>query len=127
VPPTTVPPTATPKSTPVVIDKAQDLIGTWFGFGYDGMYQRFNEDGTCQAAFTLNKLDTIPNVECTYHFSEAVLIYTVTKVSGVPPCQDETATYKVHLLPNGNIKFVVVKDTCGPRARTTAQEHEPVR
>jgi hypothetical protein len=121
--PAAVPPTATAE----LINDAQDLVGTWFGFGFDGMYQRFNEDGSCQIAWKLDQLDTAPNVECTYYFDESRLVTTTIKVSGLAPCADDTATYEVLSLPNGNIKFVPVEETCAGRRNTTAQEHEPVR
>lgn len=120
---TTVPPTTPPD----LITDARDLIGTWFGFGFDGMYQRFNADGTCQTAMKLENLDTTPNVECTYHFEGTRLIMITNNVSGLPPCPDSTAIYEVQPLANGNIVFIAVEDTCAPRRRTTAQEHEPVR
>lgn len=126
-PSTAEPATATPTAVVNLITEAQDLVGTWFGYGSDGMYQRFNEDGTCQTALELENLDLAPNVECTYHFEGERLTMTTISVSGLPPCPDTEAVYEVQSLPNGNIKFIALEDSCAPRRRTTAQEHEPVR
>jgi hypothetical protein len=124
---TTVPATATLVSGPVLIDDPQDLIGTWFGFGRDGMYWRFNQNGTCQGAFVLERIDDRPNVECTFRFQGTHLVMTTVNVVEVRLCSEDTAIYEVKSLPNGNIDSWVVEDTCGPRQRTTAQEHDPVR
>ena len=122
--PTPVPPTATP--TPVLATSAKDIVGTWVGVGADGLYQRFNEDGTCQTATSLERLTTEPDVECTFQFEGTRLSLTEVKATGLPECPAKTGIYEVRLLANGNIKFVKIKDACGPRARSTAMEHKPV-
>jgi len=45
--PTLLPP------TPVLAASAQDIAGTWQGIGTDGLYMRFNADGTCYVATSL--------------------------------------------------------------------------
>jgi hypothetical protein len=102
------------------------LIGTWFGIKRDGMYQRFNTDGSCQTAIKLKMLTTKPNVECTYRFEGSHLIINAIAVSGLPACPEPEGVYEVYLLANGNLLFKVIDDTCLERAITTAQEHEPV-
>jgi hypothetical protein len=125
--PTPIPPTPTPAPTPVLATSAKDIVGTWRGIAFDGMYQRFNEDGTCQTSSTPETLTTKPDAECTFEFAGTQMFLTEVKATGLPPCRSRTGTYEVQLLPNGRIKFVVVSDGCAPRARTTAQEHVPVR
>ncbi len=122
----TIEPTATSMPTPVLISAAQQLIGTWFGIKKDGMYQRFNADGTCQLAMKLKNLSTTPNVKCTYRFEDSHFFVTQIEVSGLPECLEPTGEYQVYLLANGNILFKLINDTCLERAVTTAQEHEPV-
>jgi hypothetical protein len=105
---------------------AKDLVGVWFGPGMDGMYFRFNQDGTCRLAYVLKNLDSAPNISCTYRFENGDLIFTEVKVSGVPACPEATAVYHVMVYWNGNIKFKVVEDSCTPRMRTMVRIHEPV-
>jgi hypothetical protein len=119
-------PANTKTPSPVYIENPQDIIGTWYGIRFEGMYQRFYADGTCQTALTKEKLDSNPNVECVYSIDGTKITITTLEVSGLPPCQDAEAIYEVVQLPTGNIEFFVVEDTCAPRRRTTAQEHEPV-
>ena len=124
--PTPVPPTATP--TPVLATSAKDIVGTWVGVGgADGLYQRFNEDGTCQVATSLEALATKPAAECTFQFEGTRLSLTEVKTTGLPECSPaKTGIYEVHLLANGNIKFVKIQDACSHRANSTAMEHKPV-
>ena len=124
--PTPPPPTPVPTPTPVLATRAEQIIGTWFGTAADGMYQRFSLDGTNQTARSLDSLNSSPDAECTFRFEGTQFILTEVKSPGLPPCGAKTGTYQVQLLPNGNIKFVKVQDSCAPRARTTAQEHKPV-
>ena len=126
VPPTRTPtPTvsATPAPTPVLATRAKDIIGTWFGLGTDGLYQRFYENGTCQTGVSAESVD----VECTFRFEGTQVIITEVKAIGLPPCGSKTSIYEVQLLPTSNIRFVKVQDSCAPRARSTAQEHKRIR
>ncbi len=120
---TAVPPTNTPAPTPMLASSAKDIVGTWLGLGTDGLYQRFNQDGTCQTGLAQGSVD----VECTWRFDGTRLVMTEVKAIGLPPCSSKTGTYEVQLLPNGNIKFVRISDSCAPRARSTAQEHKRIR
>ena len=128
IPPTATPiqPTRTPTPSMVQVTEAEAIFGTWYGFGYDGMYQQFNPDGTCKAATHLENLGSTPNVECTYHFEAGHLIHTTVSVSGVPPCNDAVSIYDVFFTETGNMVLKRVKDTRTPRIRTFAQEHERV-
>jgi hypothetical protein len=125
---TPTPPAPTLAATAVLATSADQIVGTWLGIGADGMYQRFNQDGTWQVARVLENLASKPDAELTFRFEGTQLILTEVKATGLPSCDpNNTATYQVELLPNGNIKFVRVKEPCIPRGRTTAREHQPVR
>ena len=125
--PTPAPPTPTPAPTPVLATSAEQIAGTWWGMAADGMYQRINKDGTWLTGTSLQSLANGGDAELTFRFEGTQLILTEVKATGLPPCAAKTGTYQVQLLPNGNIKFLKVQDSCGPRARTMAQEHKPVR
>lgn len=91
------------------------------------MYQRFNEDGTCQLAWVREALDTNPNVQCTYRFEGTQLILTEISTRGsVENCRED-GIYQVEIVGRNKIQFVRVEDTCGGRYRTTAVMHERVR
>jgi hypothetical protein len=87
------------------------------------MYQRYDADGTVRQAFALGDLDTKANARCNYQFAEGQLTLTECHVRGVPPCPAGPAVYQVQFLPDGKIRFLVVRDGCGPRAETMAQTH----
>jgi len=125
--PTPLPPTPTPAPTPVLATSAAQIVGTWVGLKADGMYQRFNLDGTNQTAASLENLATKPDSESTFRFEGTQFILTEVKATGLPPCAAKTGIYEVQLLPNGNIKLVKVQDACVGRGRSTAMEHKPVR
>jgi hypothetical protein len=110
----------------VLATSVKDIVGTWVGIGTDGLYHRFNEDGTCQVATSLEALATQPGAECTFQFEGTRLSLTVVKEITLPPCPAKTGIYEVHLLANGNIKFAKIQDACRPRAKSTAMEHKPV-
>jgi hypothetical protein len=126
VPEPTARPTATLPPGARLATSLEDIAGTWHGTTTDRMYQRFDSDGTCYASVSLENLNTSPAVESTCHFEEDVLVMTDVKVTGVPSCGGKPGRYQVHLLANGNIIFTRVFEHCGPRGRTTAQEHVPV-
>ncbi len=119
-------PTATLPAGARLATSLEDIAGTWVGTTADRMYQRFNVDGTCYTSVSLEKLNTNPAVESTCIFEGDVLVMTDVKVTGLPSCGGKPGRYQVHLLANGNIIFARVFETCAPRGRSTAQEHEPV-
>ncbi len=129
VPPTAtpVPPTATPipapTATPVLLTKASDLVGTWFGIARDGMYETFTADGVLLTSASGSSADA----ELSYSFDGTNLVLKETRAIGLPPCGARIGTYQVELLPNGNIRFRTVSDSCTGRRNTLAQEHKPVR
>jgi hypothetical protein len=120
-------PTATLPAGARLATNLEDISGTWVGLGADRLYQRFNLDGTCFASVSLENLNTKPAVEGTCVFEGDVLVLTDVKTTGLPSCGGKPGRYQVHLLANGNIIFTKVFETCAPRGRSTAMEHEPVR
>jgi len=122
------PPTPTPlPPTPVLAASAQDIVGTWQGIGTDGLYMRFNADGTCYVATSLEALNTKPDAINTFRFEGTHLIMMEVEASGLPSCGATPAIYEVQLQTNGNIKFVKIQDTCSKRAASTSRVHKPVR
>ncbi len=119
-------PTATLPAGARLATSLQDIAGTWYGLGADRLYQRFNLDGTCYSSVSLEKLNTDPSIVSTCVFEGDVLVMTDVKVAGLPSCGGKPGRYQVHLLANGNILFTRVFETCAPRGRSTAMEHEPV-
>jgi hypothetical protein len=118
-------PTATPQ--PVLATRIEDIVGTWQGIGFDGLFQRFNPDGTLQVGLTLEgtgKPDALLDVRVEgTHF-----VLTEVQSTSLSPCGTnfKTGTYEVQLLPNGNIQFNVIEDLCGHRRRSMTLEHKPV-
>ncbi len=123
--PTAIPPTVTPSPTPVLATSAKDIVGIWHGLGTDGLYQQFFEDGTIRVAVSRDGLQT-PDVEMTFVFENARLVFKETKAIGLPSCGSKVGTYEVELLAKDKIKFVRISDGCAPRAKSTAQVHERV-
>ena len=125
-PTATARPTATLPPGARLATSLEDIAGTWVGLEADRMYQRFNLDGTCFSSVSLENLNTNPAVESTCRFEGDQLIMTDVKVTGLTSCGGKPGRYQVHLLANGNIAFVRVFETCAPRGRSTAMEHERV-
>lgn len=125
--PTPIPPTAgpmkTPTPTPVLLTDVKQLLGLWHGQSKGAMYSRFNADGTLVQAFELADLETQPNAKCKYAFKASEITITDCRAHGVPDCPLGPAVYRVELLPEGKIRFVVVKEPCGPRSETMGQVH----
>jgi len=91
------------------------------------MYQQFNPDGTWLIARKLEDLPDKPDAQCTYSFEGTQFMLIEVNATGVVACDVKTATYRVEPPPNGNIRFVRVKEPCIPRGQTVAQEHRRVR
>lgn len=124
VPPTSTP-TKNPTRTPRLAASPKDILGTWLGIeNRDGMYFRFNEDGSCQLAKSISSLDAQPNVQCTYTIEGTNLIFTEVSTYNLPECGPKPAFYEVQLLPGDQLDFKKIKDSCGPRISTFAQIHE---
>lgn len=124
--PTAIPPTATPSPTPVLATSAKDIVGIWHGLGADGLYQQFFEDGTIRVAVSRDGLLS-PDVEMTFVFEDARLVFKEIKATGLPSCGSKLGIYEVELLAEDKIKFIRVSDGCAPRAKSTAQVHERMR
>jgi hypothetical protein len=100
----------------------EDFLGTWFSDGDHAMYLQFDSDGTCPVAVSQKRMDSDPNVECICSFEGTQMTIACNEAKGIPSCPGD-AVYEVQLLPNGNIKFLNVKDPCAPRIRTMVKEH----
>jgi len=125
--PTPVPPTPVPTPTPLLATQADQIVGTWQGTGAQGMYQQLNPDGTWLVAVALDSLPDKPDARMVFQFEGTQLTVTEVEATGLPACAAKSATYHVELMPNGNIRFVRVKEACTERGRSTAQEHRRVR
>jgi hypothetical protein len=108
------------------ITSLEDMADTWVGLDADRLYHRFNVDGTCFSSVLPENLNTRPSLEATCRFEGNHFIYTEVKATGLPSCGGKPGTYEVHLLANGNITFSRVYETCAPRGRSMAMEHEQV-
>lgn len=123
VPPTVAAPT-TPSPTPYAAASPQDIAGNWLGIGKDGMFQRFNLDGTCSTAASLEGLTKDPLATCTFHFDGTTMIYTEVQNNGLPPCAAKTGTYRVQVLSKDRIKITRIADSCSGRGNTMSLEHQ---
>jgi uncharacterized lipoprotein NlpE involved in copper resistance len=121
VSPTAIPPTPTPAPTPVLVTSTETLIGHWqpLSTSSDAMFLQINSDGTCRQSYSLDGLNNIPQVECTYTFEDSNLSMTAVKLHGVPACSSPTGKYEVRVVADNQIKLVATEDTCAPRRRST--------
>jgi hypothetical protein len=87
------------------------------------MYETFTADGILQTSQQYGSVDA----ECSYRFEGTSLVLKETKATGLPSCGARIGTYEVERLPNGNIRFRAVSDSCTGRRNSMAQEHRPVR
>lgn len=113
-------PTASlPEPTPaqILISDPAQLVGTWVTrVEGENWYARFNADGTCQQAYTIEALDSAPNVECTYQMDGTNLTYTDVALYQVPACETTTAIFQVEAQSADRIRFITVEDACQPRS-----------
>lgn len=128
VPPTTTPtaepPTAVPTQAFTQVTSAEEILGTWFVGTY---FIRFDEDGTFRQAHALEVLDSQPYAICSYDFEGTKMVTQEISVSGVPSCGNQTGSYELRLMENGNLQILVIEDRCTGRALDTAGEYRPVR
>lgn len=122
---TTAPPTSTPTPEFPLATSIEDILGTWFGSGEHTLYHRFTPDGTCLVAVSKRRLESEPNVVCTCSFEGAQMTMACSEADGLPSCPGN-GVYEVQLLPNGNIKFVKVEDSCAKRVLTMTMEYHLV-
>ena len=121
--PTLKPPTATPTRAYTLATSAEEIVGTWLA----SYYLRFDKDGTFRQAQTLEELDRQPYAISSYQFEGTKMVITEVSVLGVPTCGKKIGSYEVRLFESGNIRIVVIKDQCAPRAGDIAGEYEPVQ
>jgi hypothetical protein len=117
-------PTVTPTRGLVQVTSPEEIIGSYVW--QSKYYIRFDEDGTCRQAHTLDELDSKPYAIMYYEFEENRMIITEKAVFGVPACGDKIGKYRVELLSNGKMKIIVGTDDCTPRMREFQKEWIPV-
>ena len=122
---TAIPPTSTPL---VLVTTVEMVIGNWqpLSTSHAAMFLQFNSDGTCRQSFSLDSLNSVPQVECTFTFEDAKLTMTVVKLNGVPECPSPTGTYEVRLEKKDQIQLVPIEDSCGPRKSSTRGIYERI-
>ena len=113
---------------PEASEFAENIVGIWHRISSDPMYMRFLEDGTMNFAESPEKVSEglgdqwKYRVEGTQFFVEEIRGQCETRDDVVQPLPENrppasTGSYQVHLLGNGNLRFVVIEDEC--RQRTT--------
>ena len=92
------------------------------------MVQRFTADGLLRTAIFPDKVETAPNAVHTYRFEGTNLILedAGAEVKGLPPCPSGPAIYQVQQLGRYRIKFVPIRDLCGPRRNTMNNVHDRI-
>jgi hypothetical protein len=111
----------------------EDLTGVWHRTGFfalGDLYIQFNTDETYRLAQgAAERVESNPAVEGEVWFENGQL--HVKDLSGVGPeweeCvrADQTGTYAVSMLENGNIKIEPVEDECRGRVTLMLAEFEP--
>ena len=129
-------PTLTPLPTRVQgivgqVTTAEELAGVWgYRRGTDfGLYYMFNQDGTLHMAATptRERLEDSPSIIGEYWFEGSQLFFNITKSNMPEPCINVLGVYDVHLLENGNLRFVVVDDVCSWRTKQLSEHDvEPI-
>jgi len=108
------------------------IVGTWHRTSGAQWYAAFNEDGTVNFAETLEIVaDDRGHHKNKYRFEGTQLI-----IEGRHHCADESqliGMYEVHLLENGNLKFLAIEEDCAGRETAlagrpdgTTREYEPI-
>jgi len=83
----------------------------------------FFEDGTWHGSSNRDLVVERPTVIIEYRFEGTTVFLHETKGS----CDDNPdATYEIHLLENGNLRFVVIEDPCAQRSSLDGSEFAPV-
>ena len=111
---------------PGPITSFEDIAGTTYerqGAGARG-YFHFFEDGTIHFSSNRDLVEDRPEIIEETRF-EGTKVF-LNEIKGT--CDDDPeAIYEIHLLENGNLKFVVIEDTCLDRSSPNAvDEYAPV-
>ena len=101
---------------PELASSAEDIVGMWHRIDRGSpWYILFLEDGALHESTNPELVEDRPMIKAEFWFEGTQLFIGMS-----PGVCDENPTgiYEVHLLANGNLKFVVIEDEC--RVRATA-------
>ncbi len=113
---------------PGPVSSLEDFAGTYENVGPGApLYLHILEDGTLHLSSNRDLVEDRPEIISETRFEGTKVFLKDTK--GV--CVDEDAiadaTHEIHLLENGNLKFVAIEDKCGARSGgLQIQEYAPV-
>ncbi len=115
------------KVEPGPITSFDDIAGTTYERqGPGSLYVYIPEDGTFHASSNRDLVEDRPSFVNETRFEGTKVLLNQSK----GPCVDEDAIadaiYEIHLLENGNLKFVIIEDTCGGRSGLSLGEYAPV-
>ena len=119
---------------PGPVTSADAILGTWHRTSGGPWYLAFHEDGTLNGSQGLEAVvEGRGGIEYTYRFEGTQLI---VEGSGGSCLEDSQliGIYEVHMLKNGNLKFLAIEEDCADRETTLAgrpddgitREYEPV-
>ena len=110
---------------PGPVSSLEDFAGTYDVVGPGGpFYLHILEDGTLHLSSNRDLVEDRPEIIEETRF-EGTKVF-LNEIKGT--CDDDPeAIYEIHLLENGNLKFVVIEDTCLDRSSPNAvDEYAPV-
>ena len=115
---------STAEVEPGPITSFEDIAGTYQFLGPGGpFFFHFFEDGTYHGSSNQDLVVYRPQQITETRF-EAMTVF-LNEMKGV--CDDNPdAIYEIHLLENGNLKFVAIEDTCAFRSSFYQAELAPV-
>lgn len=121
--------TATPTATsdPAVVDvitSAEELAGVWHrttrsSFGGE-VYRQYTGEGTYRMGSSPKELKDQPRVEGRFWFEgDQIVVQDTSGLPGYDICVEgeKAGKYKVELLVDGHIRFVLIEDECTERGQ----------
>jgi len=100
---------------PKSASSAEDIAGTtWFSNFGGPLYFQFFEDGTMRASSNRELVEDHPQGISKFWFEGTQLFLESTHQGHCD--EDAVGIYEVHLLENGNLRFVASEDECAGRA-----------
>lgn len=99
---------------PRLASSAEDIAGMWLRTARGApLYILFLEDGTMHESTNPELVEDRPWIKAEFWFEGTQLFIE----ESLGPCDENpTGIYEIHLLANGNLKFVVIEDECLLRA-----------
>jgi hypothetical protein len=103
---------------PKLASSAEDIAGTtWFSNFGGPLYIQFFEDGTMRGSSNRELVEDHPQAITKFWFEGTQLFFEATHQGGCDEdAPDAVGIYEVHLLENGNLRFVASEDECAGRA-----------